>query len=248
MRIARIYRRYRRRSDLRLHSRIKRFISHYKETDCLIERNNPRENRVHYRHITGCKSFINLNVDQNTQYRVCRGIYNSQNYKQYIQYDQCCRERHNASDCSAVYPCGCTGSYCCNNKKYKQNPCNCTVYYRHYKFPDSRVFNAFVFQRDLICKITVEIISCKRDKCKPCVLSSHTFSDGVQADRMKNVTCKRNSDNHCKCNQINSQKHGDRRISSRSMSDRVIIFILITISVIHKLPPIRPLLPEPLLS
>ncbi len=31
----------------------------------------------------------------------------------------------------------------------------------------------------------MEIISRKRNESKPCVLSSHTFTDGVQPDRMK---------------------------------------------------------------
>ena len=59
------------------------------------------------------------------------------------------------------------------------------------------------------------------------MLSSHTFSDSVQADRMKNITCQRNSNDQCQSDQIYRQNQCHCRIPAISVINRIIIFEII---------------------
>ena len=205
---------------------------------------------MYHRHVAGSEFLIYLNIDQDPQYRIYCRISDSDHEDHDIQHDQCCRECHDTARLVPVYGRDCACPYRCHEKKNKQYSCDSAVNNGQHQFPYAGILDALILQQDLAGQFAMEIISGKRDESKPCILPAHTFADGVQPDRVKDITGQCNRKGHCKYDQIDRQQHSDCRIPSIPITDRIIvtIFISIIVSVIHKIPPIRPLLQEPLLS
>ena len=145
-----------------------------------------------------CKPFEDLHIDHHSQHQVyCivnhqeyhqQGNQNAQHHKPASDSVRAVRKNHNADE-----------KHCYRDKTGSHHPGDD----RKHQLPDPRVSDLSALEPDLSCHLTVEIITCKRDKRKPGVIFPQPFSYRVKTDRMENISYQCKYNHNGKYKQVN---------------------------------------------